>query len=274
MTNPKVVQALQTLADGIAAYASSDAWQTYLAAARRFHRYSPSNVMLILMQRPDATRIAGYETWRSMGRQVRKGEQGILILAPAGARAITKVDDDGTETTIAAPCHHFRAAHVFDVSQTDGEPLTALPIDDPRGEDPADLLGRLVALATAKGHRVSEAPALTGDTHGYIDHASGDIVVLATLSPAQKARCMAHELAHAILHVGPTIDTMERAIRETEAESVAYIVTHAHGLEAGGYSFPYVATWAARSKHGQAAFGRIAARARDCATAILDAIAA
>ena len=274
MNNPKVTEALQTLADGITAYTKSDAWQTYLAAAHRFHHYSPSNVMLILMQNPHATRIAGYETWRSMGRQVRKGEHGIVILAPAGAPAITTVGDDGIETTTAGPCHHFRAASVFDISQTDGEPLPPLPIDDPRAEDPADLYGRLVALATAKGHPVTETPTLTGDTHGYIDTTTGAIVILASLSPAQKARTMAHELAHAILHVEPANDTTEHAIREIEAESAAYIVAHVHGLQAGGYTFPYFSTWAASTKNSQATFGRIATRARDCAATILDAVAA
>src|SRR5438105_5292083 len=109
------------LEDGVAERRGSDAWSRMLEQAARFHDYSLGNLLLIAFQRPDATRVAGFQTWKSMGRYVRKGEKGIAILAPMTYRR-TETDDEGTEQTVVG-LRGFRVVHVFDVSQTDGEPL-------------------------------------------------------------------------------------------------------------------------------------------------------
>src|SRR5205085_3732183 len=99
---------------------ASEGWQAWMETAARFHKYSFSNLMLIASQRPDATQVAGFQTWKSLGRQVRKGEKGIAIFAPISVR---KVDDESGEESRRL---FFRIVHVFDVSQTDGEDLPTL----------------------------------------------------------------------------------------------------------------------------------------------------
>src|SRR5205807_4444315 len=118
-TQRPTAEVLDQLRAGIATLTSSDKWAQWLDAQGRFHNYSFGNSLLILLQRPDATRVAGYHTWRKLGRQVRKGEKGIVILAPVASR-IRVEDENGDEQVIAGPAQAFRTAHLFDVSQTEG----------------------------------------------------------------------------------------------------------------------------------------------------------
>lgn len=153
--DPKVQQALDRLHAGLAALETSEQWQSYLQAALRFHDYSFSNSVLILLQNPKATKVAGYNTWRSLKRQVRRGEHGLLILAPCAGRPTIVTDTDGTERQAPAPTRHFRPVCVFDISQTEGEPVPEAPISDLAGEDPTQLYERLAALARADGYSAS-----------------------------------------------------------------------------------------------------------------------
>jgi hypothetical protein len=194
-----------------------------LKTMARFHRYSFHNVTLIAMQCPTATRVAGFQTWRSMGRFVRRGEKGIAILAPiVGCRAVESVNDEPeSPKTIAA----FRAVHVFDVAQTDGQ---ALPEVAQASGDPGDRLSALKAAIVGAGISLEYADDLDGalgTSHG------GRIQVRNGLTPAEELIVLAHEWAHEALHRGDDRPA-SRDTRELEAEAVAFVVGEAVGLNA------------------------------------------
>ncbi len=126
--NAKLEAAHRQLVDAVASVASSEGWLRYLAAMHRFHDYSATNVMMILFQRPDAQRVAGYRTWQALGRQVKKGSQGIAIWAPC-ARRVEREDETTGESVTARTLSGFRLVHVFDVADTEGEPLPDHPVE-------------------------------------------------------------------------------------------------------------------------------------------------
>jgi hypothetical protein len=195
----------------------SETLTALLKAMARFHQYSWHNVCLIATQCPTATRVAGFRTWRSLGRYVRKGEKGIAILAPLLRRRDRELDDDPSRVVMG-----FRAAYVFDIGQTDGEPLPAA--SEPSG-DPG---GKTVSLKAAIHEHgiVLEHVADLGGALGI--SAGGRIQLLTGLSPAVEFTTLVHEFAHELLHRG-----VERpascATRELEAEAVAFIVATAAG---------------------------------------------
>lgn len=229
---------LDQLREGIATLTSSEKWTRWLQAQSRFHHYSFGNTLLILSQRPDATRVAGYRAWLQLRRQVRKGEKAIAILAPIANR-IRVEDENGEEKVLAGSPRAFRTAHVFDVAQTDGDDLPTVS-DRLCGDDPDDLYSQLVAVAHSLGFTVEE-DYLDGSRNGDCNHSTKGIRVEVRNEPAQQVKTLAHELSHAILH-GDDF-TGSREIAELEAESVAYIVCQNVGLDSSAYSFGYVASW-------------------------------
>jgi antirestriction protein ArdC len=248
---------------------SGEDWGRYLAVASRFHRYSFLNTLAILVQRPDATRVAGYQRWRSLGRQVRRGEYGIRILAPLAYRVAADPDGSGTveETTgERRVLRGFRVATVFDISQTDGDALPSPPVRVLDGDAPAALRADLVALIEAEGFGYSLGP-LPGHPGalGVTDYDARHVTVRPDLAPAQHAKTTAHELAHVLLH-GPG-RTESRVMAEIEAESVAYVVCSAAGVDADAYSFGYVAAWSAGDLAAVRATGE---RVLACARQVLD----
>ncbi len=237
----------EQITDGVAALVTSQAWRDMLTIAARFHTYSLGNLLLILAQRPDATRVAGFRTWQTLGRQVRKGERGIAILAPCTYR--TTDDDDeapaqDTATPTARRVRGFRPAYVFDVAQTDGEPLPDVGPALLTGQAPAGLWDALAAQITAHGYTIERGPC--GGANGYTDPKTHTVRVREDVDDAQAVKTLAHELGH--IECGHVEDMATYLICrdrcEVEAESVAYIVTAAHDMDASGYTFPYVATWA------------------------------
>lgn len=229
------------LHEGVAALATSEDWQRWLAVAAKFRRYSVHNTFLILLQKPDATRVAGYKTWQKLGRQVRKGEQGIAILAPVTR---TMVDEDTGEAVRRVVA--FRGATVFDVSQTDGEPLPEVPevAEQIDGDEPDGLWDALARQAADAGFAVTLAGSDRvghAEAKGVCRHDTHEIVVRSDLAAGMQCKTLVHELAHALLH-GPEAGT-GRARAEVEAESVAYIVCEAVGLSSHAYSFGYVTGW-------------------------------
>ena len=264
------VEALHAqLTERLAALTTSDEWVTYLRAAARFHTYSASNVWLILMQRPEATRVAGFHTWKAVGRSVVKGAKGIKILAPC---SYTLRDDEGDPVLDAdgnarRMVRGFRVVHVFDVADTAGEPLPVVDAQLLDGDAPSDLWDALGSQVLRAGFALTRGDC--GRANGQTDFAARTVRVADGLSGTQAAKTLAHELAHVLLHDDP-LNRRTRDHCEVEAESVAYIVMHAQGIETDGYSLPYVAQWSG----GKAEIvADTAARVLATAAAILAALA-
>jgi antirestriction protein ArdC len=252
----RVAEALSRLDQAVSAIHDSDAFRRYLDVQARFHRYSYGNVLLILSARPTATQVAGYRAWQSLGRQVRRGERGIKILVPMkirepGVQTTTDAGDtvesatmpnETDLTTDPATARRrllFGVGTVFDVSQTDGEPLPAIEVPVLGGADGAALYSRLEAVAQEAGLTVEHGSArLTRpETMGFYSPTERLIVVRET-AQIQMTKTLAHELAH---HCGD--HRLSDAESETIAESVAYVTLAHYGLDSGLRSFPYVATW-------------------------------
>jgi hypothetical protein len=256
-TEEKLTALHAQLVDAVAELVHSDKWAQMLAVAARFTTYSPSNVLLIAVQRPDATQVAGIRTWNSLGRRVVKGEHGIAILAPCLYRtdgeAASSDEGEAPERANEGPMPRrelrgFRVVHVFDVSQTDG---TSLPNAAPRlltGGAPLEVWDGLVGLTLKAGYRLERRTCPAG-VNGWNAPEEKVVVVDKNLEPAQAAKTLAHELGHIRAnHYGRfpdyAIDRRCRGGAEVEAESIAYIVTSHLGMSPAAYSVPYVAGWA------------------------------
>lgn len=218
----------------------SDALVKYLEMLSRFHNYSFGNCILIAMQMPHATHVAGFQRWKSMGRYVKKEEKGIGILAPlAYRRRKDEQPEDGKEPDDrpSSTLRGFRVVHVFDVSQTDGEPI---PEFADLGGDPGEKLHRVENLIRAKGIAFEFVDSL-GGAHGVSE--GGAIKVVESLPVAQKFSTMCHELAHELLHRGDRRSLTTKVIRETEAEAVAYVVCRSVGLDCSTHASDYIQLW-------------------------------
>ncbi len=260
MPQPDRAHLLETLAEGVSALTDSERWRRHLDVQARFHTYSFGNVLLIAAQRPDASRVAGFSTWKGLGRSVRRGERAIWILAPVRRRRDPGDRDDDSHRDLCG----FRPVAVFDVSQTEGDALPEV-CDRLEGPDPGALFERLAARAGAAGYTVVPAE-LPGSTNGDCTFALRRIRVEVRNPPAQRVKTLAHELAHALLHEGAT----DRALAELEAESAAYVVCGALGIDSGAYSFGYLVTWAGGGGEAVAALKGSAARIQHAAATILD----
>ena len=257
-TEEKLTALHTQLIDAVAELRQSDKWAQMLAVAARFTTYSPSNVLLIAVQRPDATQVAGIRTWNSLGRHVNKGEHGIAILAPCLYRtddeAAPRSDDGGApppsdEGPIPRrELRGFRVVHVFDITQNDGTPL---PDAAPRlltGDAPREAWDGLVGLTLNAGYRLERRTCPAG-VNGWTAPEEKLVIVDKNLEPAQAAKTLAHELGHIRAnHHGRfpdyAIDRRCRGVAEVEAESIAYIVTSHLDMNPAAYSVSYVAGWA------------------------------
>jgi N-terminal domain of anti-restriction factor ArdC/IrrE N-terminal-like domain len=230
----KNTDAFELLEQGIKNLASQDNWLNHLKTQAVFHSYSFNNTCLIINQCPEASSVAGFHAWKKLNRSVKKGEKGIRILAPM----VHKDAEDPEAVRVS-----FRSVAVFDVSQTEGEPLpeiaTRLEGDD------HGVLTALKNLAVSKGFEVVEANL--GETNGRCSYRSP---ITITLNPnrslLQQAKTLAHELGHALLHCGENYTGHDaKSAMELEAESVAFIVLHHFGVDSGNYSFGYISHWVA-----------------------------
>ena len=220
-------EAIEKLAKALDA-GQSCALTAFLAAAARFHRYTFRNVMLIAMQRPDATRVAGFNAWKKLGRFVKKGEKGIVIVAPIPFRRDTGDAEQEAEGGI-----RFKAAYVFDVAQTDGEPLPELAKVSGNPGEHLERLKAAIVDRTITLNYLADLGGPEGQSHG------GRIDILAGLTPAHEFEVLAHELAHELLHHAGT-ERAVRDVRELEAEAVAFIVCEAVGLESTHAACDYI----------------------------------
>jgi|SRR5579859_599476 len=257
VTSQAIEQLITELNEG-----RSETLTQYLAAIGRFHRYSLRNVMLIASQKPTATHVAGFHTWHKLGRFVKKSEKGILILAPVIRRKAE--NDDQNQTDESSTAVAFRAAYVFDISQTDGQDLPQ--IGGVNG-DPSEFRGRLGKFITELGialeYSQDIAPA-RGTSAG------GKITLLPGQSQAEEFATLAHELAHEMMHRDERRNSTSKRSRETEAEAVAFVVCHAIGLETGSASQDYIQLYEGDAKLLTASLEHI----QKAAAQILDAIGA
>ena len=258
-TDERVAELTEQLESGIMDLYASDKYAQYISAMAKFHHYSFGNALLILMQRPDASYVAGYNTWKSLGRQVKQGEKGIMILAPCNFQAYlelekkdpktgqTLIGADGQPETVKKPIspNRFKIAHVFDMSQTEGKELPQIGVSELTGEveDFSGIYERLTALSPLP----VEQADFPGAAKGYTSFAENRVVVRPGMSQVQTIKTLVHEIAHAKLHNPKDIlDETERKKRrqkEVEAESIAYVVCQYYGIDTSDYSLGYVAGW-------------------------------
>jgi antirestriction protein ArdC len=233
----KLEAAHATLTAGIAELVGSDDWARMLDASARFHDYSPRNTLLILMQRPTATRVAGFKRWQELGRQVRKGEKGLAILAP---RVVKREDENGDpESRLVG----FRVTHVFDIAQTDGDDVPDVRPNLLEGVDDVGLWDLLAKQIADAGFALERGDC--DGANGYTRWDDRVVRVRDDVAPAQAAKTLAHELGHVLLHEpAGGVSHVCRDVKEVEAESVAYLVCQAAGLSTDDYTFAYVARWA------------------------------
>jgi hypothetical protein len=214
----------------------SEALTAYLTAMSRFHNYSFGNILEIARQKPDATHVAGLYAWNQLGRKVNKGEKGIRILAPiigVKRKPHEEAEKDFTRQNVTVLVG-FRAAYVFDVSQTEG---AELPEHATVKGDAGANRDRLIEFVNAQGIELEFneriAPAM-GMSYG------GKIVLLPGQSKAEEFSTLVHELAHEMLHKADRRTTSTKVVRETEAEAIAFVVGKAVGLETGTASADYI----------------------------------
>ena len=259
---------VDSIENGIKELFESDKYRKYLATMSRFHRYSVNNTMLIYMQRPDATHVAGFNKWRDQfGRNVLKGEKGIRIIAPTPYKK--KVEEIKTDPETNAPVLDadgkaiieekeiripmFKVVSVFDVSQTAGKPLPQLAADLSGNVQQYEVF--MEALRRASPVPMEIKP-VARDTDGFFSIKAQSITIRAGMSEVQTVCAAVHEIAHAKLHDyehmteladdGETIlvpGEKSRNTEEVEAESISYAVCQYYGIETGENSFGYIATW-------------------------------
>ena len=236
----KIQQATEKLEQGILDFLSGDQYQDYLKVMSKFHNYSYSNSILIAMQRPDATYLAGYTGWqKKFKRQVLPGEHGIKIFAPAPIKQVVEkerldpdtnlpvLDENGdpVKDTVEVKIPKFKVVTVFDVAQTSGEPLPELEIPDLTG-NVAEYEAFLEAIRRTADVPVSFEP-IEGESHGYFSPSEQRIAIREGMSEAQTLKTAIHELAHSRLHNieqdsgKPALERKDRNTKEVEAESIA-----------------------------------------------------
>src|SRR3984893_13646525 len=218
----------------------SETLTAYLKTMSLFSKYSLNNLFLIARQRPDARRVAGYQSWRKLGRFVRKGEKGIAIIAPLIRRKseMKSLDTAEKESIVRG----FKVAHVFSEEQTDGEPLPE--IGRVTG-DPGYYLSRLEQFVRENGKELCYSDEIA-PARGMAE--KGKITLLPEQTAAETFATLVHEVAHSEMHFGVRRSETTKRIRETEAESVAFVVCSAIGLETGTAAQDYVGLYGGDSK--------------------------
>lgn len=252
-------QIVEQLEKGVSEVFESDQYKQYLSVMSKFHSYSYNNILLIAMQCPNATMVAGYESWqRLFKRHVCKNEKAIKILAPCPYKrtilqdvtdpithqpirnAKGEVVKEKVQITIPA----FRPVSVFDVSQTEGEPL-------PEMATVQELIGEVDGFDTLQEIIENMAPCaiyhkdIEGSAKGYFSPDKNEIVIKNGLAQQQEIKTMIHEIAHSLLHNSEKMKDkkISRNDMEVQAESVAYTVCSALGIDTSEYSFGYIAGW-------------------------------
>ena len=259
-TDKKLKEITERLEQGVKEIFTSERYTEYLDTMSKFHNYSFNNTLLITMQKPDATLVAGYQAWqKKFNRHVKRGEKGIQIIAPTPVKEkqeIEKIDPDTQEPIIGEDGQpeteivemvipRFRVATVFDVSQTEGEPIAELDVPELTGSVQFyDIFMEALQDISPVPVRFME---IDGEAKGYYHQTEKYIAIKTGMSNLQSMKTGVHEVAHAILHDSDVMDVdgiiKGKTAKEVEAESIAYIVCSHFGLDTSEYSFTYIASW-------------------------------
>ncbi len=249
----KIKELTDKLEAGIKEVFASDHYRKYLSTMNKFHSYSYNNTLLINMQKPEASYVAGYKTWETLGRHVKKGEKGITILAPCPYKSVKYVDVIDPDThqvkrdDFGNPMKEkkeiayasFKAISIFDISQTEGKPLPEL-VRELQGEIPdyKILMDSIRDVAPVP----IQFESWDKSKKGHYDLAEKEIVIKSGMSDLQTIKTAIHETTHSILHKDKE-HTKDSKTMEVEAESVAFVVCQHFGLDTSDYSFGYLASW-------------------------------
>ena len=251
-------QMAQKLEAGVKDVFQGENYKAYLDFCAKMPRYSINNQILIMMQKPDATMCQSFTGWKEMGRFVKKGEKGIRVMAPApykmereqdkmGADGKPVLDKDGepVKEVVEVKVNAFKPVSTFDISQTEGEPVPRLGVDE--------LTGSVEGYATLMEAIKQASPVpisfenIESGAKGYFQVEENRIAIQEGMSEAQTVKTALHEASHASLHnkeaMNADSDKKSRNQKECEAESVAYVVCQHYGIDTSEYSFPYVAGW-------------------------------
>ena len=242
----RIREITEKLEEGVKAVFESDRYKEYLACMSKFHSYSLNNCLLIAAQYPAATAVAGYRSWQqNFGRQVRKGEKGIKILAPCKYKVETDEKDENGDSKMME-LTGFRVVSVFALEQTEGKELPSIGVDELTGDvsDYQKIFNALVSISPVPiGFEEIENGA-----KGYYHDTEKRIAIKSGMSQAQTIKTLLHEVSHATYHSREAADPdhpIDRRHKETEAESIAFCVGSALSIvDSGDYTFPYLASWA------------------------------
>ena len=277
---------------GIAALFQSETYKAYLSTMSKFHNYSLNNTLLIAMQRPDATLVAGYQAWQKQHqRHVRKGEKGIQIIAPSPYKAKKerevldpatgrpKLDAQGkpVKETVEVEYPAFRVATVFDVSQTEGKELPSLGVNELSGR--VDGYSRLLTALKDICPVPIGFEQIESGAKGYYHTTEQRIALQEGMSEMQTVKTLIHEMAHQKLHSHekekPREERLTARSKEVEAESVAYTVCQHFGIDTSDYSFGYIAGWSSGKETAELkeSLGKIRDAASELITGIEEKLA-
>ncbi len=243
-TREQVAEILEQLEKGVAELFESDRFKEYLTCMSKFHNYSFNNTLLIAMQKPDATLIAGFNAWKDKhGRMVKKGEKGIRILAPYKYAVEAQPEHEGDEPKIIERTG-FKPTYVFDISQTEGKELPSIAVSELSGDvNEYNKLFRALRIICPVPVDFED---IEGGSKGYFSDSENRITIKKGMSQVQTIKTLVHETAHAMLHSSAAEDKdnhIDRRTKEVEAESIAFTVCKRYGLDTEDYSFGYIAGW-------------------------------
>ena len=227
MNSKEVEQALKQLANETEEAKKSDFFKDYLNIISRFWDYSPYNQLLIYLQMPSASRVAGFHKWKQLGRNIMKGSKAIRILAPATKKSNKLLDNcqENKEETIT----YFRPVSVFDISQTEGKPLPDIDIES-EGQTEG-ILENLLVFCEKQGFKVA-FEELRDDLHGYASNNS--IAINKNKSNNTQINTLLHEIAHALLHKNSILSKEQK---EIQAEAVAYVAARHFNIETKSFNY-------------------------------------
>jgi hypothetical protein len=242
----KIDEILARLQAGVETIHESENYRRFMGTMAKFHHYSLGNIMLIAIQRRDATVVAGFRRWKELGRWVKRDEKGIAILAPCFPPKPKPVEpppeEEEEEEELEPRPIYFRVVHVFDIEQTEGKPLPTVEVPTLTGEETRPLFERAESFAAGLGIQTNRDPRPGEDpeTMGWWDSSRRLIWVRPDVAQDQATKTLLHEVAHALAQGEPSIGRREA---ETIAEGVAFTVGAHFGFDTGVRSFPYVALW-------------------------------